>query len=69
MSSLERTRPSEDTQAAEQREARAEAGADRGLTAEEEAAARDPELDPEVARHHREMDERGARQKGEGRIP
>ena len=38
-------------------------------TAEEEEKAEEQELDPEVAEHEREMAERGAEQKGEGRIP
>jgi hypothetical protein len=39
-------------------------------TEEDEAAAeRAEELDPEVAEHYEEMAERGANQKGEGRLP
>jgi hypothetical protein len=38
-------------------------------TAEEEKIADELELDPEVSEHEREMSERGAKQKGEGRIP
>lgn len=42
--------------------------ADREPTPEEEAAAEDLELDPEVAEEYKEAIERGANQKGEGRI-
>jgi hypothetical protein len=43
--------------------------ADRMPTPEEEEIADELELDPEVAEHEREMAERGAKQKGEGRVP
>jgi hypothetical protein len=66
----ERTRPSAETRAEEAREARQGAGAGRPPTAEEEAAADEHEEVPaEVGEHYEEMLERGARQKGEGRIP
>ena len=41
---------------------------DREPTSDEAAAAEALELDPEVAEHEKEMTERGAKQKGEGRI-
>jgi hypothetical protein len=65
----EPTRPSAETRAEEQREAQREHTADRPPTAEEEKRAEELELDPEVAEHAKEMTERGANQKGEGRIP
>ena len=37
--------------------------------AEEAAAERAGEVDAEVAEHYKEMAERGADQKGEGRLP
>jgi hypothetical protein len=63
------TRPSPDTRAAEREDAQQKAGAGREPTAEEAARADETELDPEVAEHEREMRERGANQKGEGRLP
>jgi hypothetical protein len=63
------TRPTPDTRAAERDDAQRKAGADREPTAEEAARADELELDPEVAEHEREMAERGADQKGEGRLP
>ena len=65
----ERTRPDEETRQAERAEADTEAGADRMPTPDEERAADSLESDPEVAKHYEEMAERGANQKGEGRIP
>jgi hypothetical protein len=38
-------------------------------TPDEEKAAESLEVDPEAAEHYEEMAERGAHQKGEGRIP
>jgi hypothetical protein len=58
------------TKDAEQRDAKAEAGAPQVPTAaEEEAEIRHPMADPSVAEHYEEMLERGANQKGEGRLP
>lgn len=65
----EPTRPSRKTRAAERAEADARAGADRPPTPEEEATAERLDADPEVAEHAEEMAERGAHQRGEGRIP
>jgi len=64
----DRTKPSPETRAAEREEAGAEHDADRAPTADEETAAGDRKADPEVAEHYEEMAERGADQKGEGRI-
>jgi hypothetical protein len=63
------TRPSEQTRETEDEDARTPARADRAPTADEEKAAEGLELDPEVAEHYEEMAERGANQKGEGRLP
>jgi hypothetical protein len=52
----------------EEREARATHTADRPPTAEEESAAEQTKLDPDVAAHEREMDRLGAEVKGEGEI-
>ena len=65
----DRTRPSADTRAAEEHEARRAPGADREPTAEEERLAERTDLPDAVVDHEEEMTERGARQKGEGRIP
>ena len=62
------TKPSQETRAAEREEADASHEPDRAPTAEEERAAADLEVKPEVAEHYGEMAERGANQKGEGRI-
>ena len=42
--------------------------ADRMPTPEEERLAEKNKLDPEVAKHEKEMAERGVAQKGEGKI-
>lgn len=65
----ENTRPSPTTRDAERAEAEVHAQPDRLPTPEEEAKAEENELDPEVAEHEREMLERGAEQRGEGRLP
>ena len=62
-------RPDEATRSEEDTDADVPAGADRPPTPEEEKLAERHSLDPEVAEHEREMAERGARQKGEGRTP
>jgi hypothetical protein len=56
------------TRAEEEEEAGAAHVADRAPTAEEEAAAEQNTLDPDVAAHEREMDRLGAEVKGEGQI-
>jgi hypothetical protein len=65
----DQTRPSGETRAAEAEEAQRRAGADREPTSEEAAEADERSLDPAVSEHEREMAERGAKQKGEGRLP
>jgi hypothetical protein len=64
------TRPSDKTRAAEAADAQVHAEADDMPTEGEEAAAeRAGKVDPEVAEHYEEMTDRGANQKGEGRLP
>jgi hypothetical protein len=63
-----RTTPTSATREAERHEAQTPPGPDRPPTPEEEAAA-PTELTDEQRAHEREMLERGANQKGEGRIP
>jgi hypothetical protein len=65
----DRTKPSEQTRDAERADASVHSGPDRMPTPEEEATADSLENDPEVAKNYEEMAERGANQKGEGRIP
>jgi len=69
MANRERTRPSKKTRDEERREAEVASDAGREPTPEEEESADRNEPDEEVAEHHEEMTERGASQKGEGRIP
>ncbi len=69
MADRDQTQPSEQTREAERAEASVHAGADRMPTPEEEQIADSLERDPDVAEHYEEMAERGAKQKGEGRIP
>jgi hypothetical protein len=64
----DRTKPNDDTRAAEREEMDAQHVSDREPTSDEDAAAETLELDPEVVKHEQEMAERGANQKGEGRI-
>ena len=64
------TRPSDTTREFEAAEARMHAEADEMPTPDEEAAAeRAGEPSPETAKAYEEATERGARQKGEGRLP
>jgi len=64
------TRPSDTTREAEAADAQVHAAADDMPTPEEEKAAeRAPAESPEVAENYEEAMERGARQKGEGRLP
>ncbi|MCU1430403.1 MAG: hypothetical protein JWL83_4403 [Actinomycetia bacterium] len=65
----DRTRPNDQTKAAERAEAETHSGPDRMPTPEEEAVADTLEPDEEAAKHYQEMAERGANQKGEGRLP
>lgn len=62
------TKPDPETRAADRNEAQQPSGADRAPTADEEKSADDLELDDSVAEHEEEMMDRGAKQKGEGRI-
>jgi hypothetical protein len=59
---------SDATHEADRRDSEVKGQADRMPTPEEEAAAERNKLDPEAAEHYKEMAERGANQKGEGRI-
>lgn len=61
-------RSSDETHAADHGDAKAEHVPDRAPTPDEEARADELELDDSVVAHEREMAERGARQRGEGRI-
>jgi hypothetical protein len=64
------TRPSQTTREAEAADAQIHATPDDMPTPEEEAAAeRAPAESPDVAENYEEAMERGARQKGEGRLP
>lgn len=68
-SSGDKTSVSEATREAERREAQMPADAGQMPTPEEEAAAEQNDVTPAVARAEREAAERGANQKGEGRLP
>jgi len=57
------------TREAERREAQMPADAGPMPTPEEEAAAEQNTVDPAVAEAEKEATERGANQKGEGRLP
>ena len=63
------TRPTAETRAAERDEAGTQAGADRAPTLEEEELAETHEVDRNAAEHEKEMNERGAKQQGEGKLP
>jgi hypothetical protein len=63
------TRPNAETREAERDEAAVTAGADREPTEGEAAQADAREPSPDAAAHEREMNERGANQEGEGRLP
>lgn len=63
---VDQTRPEEETEDAEEEDARAAHEADREPTPEEEEAAEQNELDPEVAANYKEALETGAQVKGEG---
>lgn len=60
------TRPSSDTRAEEGRDAQVKAGADK---IEGPDAADDAKVSDDVAENYEEALERGANQKGEGRLP
>lgn len=63
------TRPSKSTRETEREDAQTKAHADREPTADEAKLAEGRKLDPDVAEHYEEMAERGANEKGEGRLP
>lgn len=63
------TRPTRETREAERREAQTPPGPGPEPTAADEAAADEHEPDEDVREHYEDMTERGARQKGEGRVP
>jgi hypothetical protein len=65
----EPTKPDAGTRETERAEAETPARPDRMPTSEEEKAAEGHEVDPSVRKHAQEMAERGAEQKGEGRVP
>ena len=69
MDDREHTRPSPETREEERREAKDSADAGREPTPEEEEAADRNEPDEAVSKHYKEMTERGAKQRGEGRVP
>ena len=61
-------RPNENTRKTEAEDAAVKPGADRMPTEEEEKLAEQHKVDRDVAEHAEEMYERGADQKGEGRV-
>ena len=67
--SFRRPKPSNETLQADEIEAGRPHEADRMPTDSEATAAEGLKSDPDVARHYEEMAQRGAKQKGEGRIP
>ena len=67
MAEKSRTTPSGATRAEEERDAKVEAGADDTDTDDADRAPKEP--GEGVAEHYEEMIERGADQKGEGRLP
>ena len=62
------TKPTAETRTTEREEAKAPHVADREPTADEAAATEGLTVDPKTAQAEREMAERGANQKGEGKI-
>lgn len=69
MSAAEHTRPSAKTRETEKDDALVDAHADNMPTRDEQAAAERTAPDENVAREYKEASERGANQKGEGRLP
>jgi hypothetical protein len=67
MAKTPKTNPSRATRDEEERDAQVAAGAD--AVDEQALAEADAEVDPDVAEHYEEMTERGAQQRGEGRLP
>jgi hypothetical protein len=68
MSDAAKTRPSDATRAEEARDARVRAGAD-PVESSAPVSDDDERVDADVAEHYEDMIERGAAQKGEGRLP
>lgn len=68
MSDRSPTTPNNDTRATEREDAREQAGPDREPTPEEEKIAEQLRSDPKVSKSYEEAIERGADQKGEGRV-
>ena len=67
---MDPTKPNDQTRAFEAEDARTAHEPDKQPTEDEEAAAeRAGDVDPKVAESYEEMAERGAKQKGEGRVP
>jgi hypothetical protein len=66
MSDDRKTMPSRTTRDEEARDAQVRAGADE---TEGPEASVDTTVDPAVSEHEKEMMERGAQQRGEGRLP
>ena len=64
----EQTKPNAQTRQADQADAHAEHGAPEIPTPEEERAAEQNTVSPEVKENYQEATERGANQEGEGRI-
>ena len=71
MAEPSRTKPSSATRSEEDRDARVKAGVQpESLTSGDlDDAGDDAKVDREVAEHYEEMTERGAEQRGEGRLP
>ena len=64
----EHTKPNDATREADRKALKAEHGASEVPTPEEEQLAETNHVDPGVKENYQEMTERGAHQKGEGRI-
>jgi len=69
MSDTSRTKPSRGTRAEEEKDARVSAGAQSVPPDSDGDSTATAQSDPEVAEHYEEMIERGANQRGEGRLP
>jgi len=70
MSDRPRTKPSGATRAEEEKDARVQPGADTDSdAADADRAPTHDDLDPDVAENYEEAIERGANQRGEGRLP
>ncbi len=65
----EPTKPDAKTRETERAQAKTKAQPDDMPTPEEERAAEQHDVDPSVRERAQEMTERGANQKGEGRVP